>query len=71
MTDGEYHMVSKAGTFVVMYAPSDDYSTENATVKVTARSVDGDVPARVSVAGPLRAVEGKAARRLRFVDLSG
>ena len=43
--DGEYHMVSKPGTFVVMYAPSDDYSTENATVKVTARSVDGDVPA--------------------------
>ena len=41
---GEYHMVSKPGTFVVMYAPSDDYSTENATVKVTARSVDGDVP---------------------------
>lgn len=41
---GEYHMVSKAGTFVVMYAPSDDYSTENATVKVTARSVDGEVP---------------------------
>ncbi|HEU4933848.1 MAG TPA: hypothetical protein VFT48_17310 [Pyrinomonadaceae bacterium] len=41
---GEYHMQSKAGTFVVMYAPSDDYSTENATVKVTARSVDGDVP---------------------------
>ena len=42
--NGEYHMQSKAGTFVVMYAPSDDYSTENATVKVTARSVDGDVP---------------------------
>ncbi len=42
--DGEYHMVSKGGTFVVMYAPSDDYSTENATVKVTARSVDGEVP---------------------------
>lgn len=41
---GEYHMQSKAGTFVVMYAPSDDYSTDNATVKVTARSVDGDVP---------------------------
>ena len=41
---GEYHMQSKAGTFVVMYAPSDDYSTENATVKVTARSVDGGVP---------------------------
>jgi len=28
----------------VMYAPSDDYNTENATVKVTARSIDGDVP---------------------------
>ena len=41
---GEYHMVSKAGTFVVMYAPSDEYSTENATVKVNARSVDGGVP---------------------------
>ena len=38
-------MVSKEGTFVVMYAPpSNDYSTENATVKVTARSVDGRVP---------------------------
>ena len=43
--DGEYHMNSRERTFVVMYAPSDDYSTENATVKVTARSVNGDVPA--------------------------
>jgi hypothetical protein len=42
--DGEYHMESKERTFVVMYAPSDDYNTENATVKVTARSVDGEVP---------------------------
>ena len=42
---GEYHMNSRERTFVVMYAPSDDYSTENATVKVTARSVNGDVPA--------------------------
>jgi hypothetical protein len=42
--DGEYHMNSREKTFVVMYAPSDDYNTENATVKVTARSVDGDVP---------------------------
>lgn len=42
---GEYHMVSKAGSYVVMYAPSDDYSTENVTVKVTARSLDGEVPA--------------------------
>jgi len=43
--DGEYHMTSKDKTFIVMYAPSDDYGTENATVKVTARSVDGSVPA--------------------------
>ncbi|HEU5131651.1 MAG TPA: hypothetical protein VFT26_06090, partial [Pyrinomonadaceae bacterium] len=43
-TDGEYHMSSRERTFVVMYAPSDDYSTENATVKVTARSVTGGVP---------------------------
>jgi len=42
--DGQYHMVSKEKTFVVMYAPSDDYNTENATVSVTARSVDGGVP---------------------------
>jgi hypothetical protein len=42
--DDEYHMSSKERTYVVMYAPSDDYSTENATVKVTARSVDGTVP---------------------------
>jgi len=43
--NGEYHMTSRERTFVVMYAPSDEYSTENATVKVTARSVNGDVPA--------------------------
>ena len=41
---GEYHMVSKERTFVVMYAPSDVYNTENARVSVTARSVDGGVP---------------------------
>jgi hypothetical protein len=40
----EYHMSSKERTFLVMYAPSDDYNTENATVKVTARSIDGSVP---------------------------
>jgi len=40
----EYHMSSKERSFVVMYAPSNDYSTENATVRVTARSVDGSVP---------------------------
>ena len=44
--DGEYHMSSREKTFVVMYAPpGEEYSTENATVKVTARSVDGDAPA--------------------------
>jgi hypothetical protein len=42
--DDEYHMRSKKETYLVMYAPSDDYRTENATVKVTARSVDGSVP---------------------------
>jgi hypothetical protein len=42
--DEEYHMRSKDKTFLVMYAPSNDYNTENATVKVTARSVDGSVP---------------------------
>ncbi|HEY6661178.1 MAG TPA: hypothetical protein VI031_08550 [Pyrinomonadaceae bacterium] len=43
---GEYHMTSKDKTFVVMYAPPNDpnYNTENATVKVTARSVSGGVP---------------------------
>lgn len=42
--DNQYHMSSKDRTYIVMYAPTDDYTTENATVKVTARSVDGDVP---------------------------
>jgi hypothetical protein len=42
--DEEYHMSSKEKTYVVMYAPSDEYGTENATVKVTARSVDGTAP---------------------------
>ncbi len=40
----EYHMSSKDRMFVVMYAPTNEYSTENATVRVTARSVDGSVP---------------------------
>jgi hypothetical protein len=37
----EYHMRSKEKTYLVMYAPKNDYNTENATVRVTARSVDG------------------------------
>src|ERR1051325_9636262 len=43
--NGEYHMSSKEKMYIVMYAPSDEYSTENATVKVSARSVDGTTPA--------------------------
>jgi hypothetical protein len=42
--NGEYHMTSKEKTFVVMYASSNDYNTENATVSVKARSVAGGVP---------------------------
>ena len=42
--DDEYHMKSKERTFMVMYAPSNDYQTKDATIKVTARSVDGTVP---------------------------
>ena len=40
----EYHMRSKENTYIVMYAPSEDYRTQDATIKVTARSVDGNVP---------------------------
>jgi len=40
----EYHMTSKDKIFIVMYGPSNDYNTENATVRVTARSVDGISP---------------------------
>lgn len=39
--DGEYHMKSKEKTYLVMYGPNNDYNTEDATVRVTARSVDG------------------------------
>lgn len=42
--DDEYHMRSKEKTYLVMYAPSSDYATENATVRVTTRSVDGIGP---------------------------
>jgi hypothetical protein len=37
----EYHMRSKDKTYLVMYAPTDDYNTGNATVRVKARSVEG------------------------------
>ena len=39
--DDEYHMRAKADKYLVMYAPSQEYKTGNATVSVTARSVDG------------------------------
>ena len=39
--DEEYHMRAKEGKYLVMYAPSQDYKTGNATISVTARSVDG------------------------------
>ena len=42
--DGEYHMRSKEGKYVVMYAPTNDYGTGNAKVRVTVRSVDGTSP---------------------------
>lgn len=42
--DDQYHMRSKAKTYLVMYAPSTEYKTGNATVRVTARSVDGTPP---------------------------
>lgn len=42
--DDQYHMRSKPKTYLVMYAPSPDYKTGNATVRVTARSVDGTPP---------------------------
>jgi hypothetical protein len=42
--DGEYHMRSKDKTYLVMYAPTGDYDTGNATVRVTARSVSGTSP---------------------------
>ena len=37
----EYHMRAKEKKYLVMYAPSQEYKTGNATVTVTARSVDG------------------------------
>jgi hypothetical protein len=42
--DDAYHMRSKEKTYIVRYAPNNDYSTENATVRVTVRNVDGVSP---------------------------
>jgi len=41
----EYHMRGKPDKYMVMYAPSQDYKTGNATVSVKARSVDGTTTA--------------------------
>lgn len=35
-------MRSKEKTYLVMYAPNNDYNTENATVRVTVRSLDSN-----------------------------
>lgn len=43
--EDEYHMRAKEKMYLVMYAPNREYNTENATVRVTARSVDGVSPA--------------------------
>lgn len=43
--DEAYHMHATKGGFIVMYAPDKpEYKTENATVRVGLRSVDGDPP---------------------------
>ena len=42
--DDEFHMRAKDKMYLVMYAPGADYTTANATVRVTARSVDGVSP---------------------------
>ena len=42
--DDQYHMKSKEKTYFVMYAPTNDYDTENAKVRVTVRVVDGISP---------------------------
>lgn len=39
--DGEYRMSAKDSSYLVMYAPSSDYSTENARVRVTVQDVEG------------------------------
>jgi hypothetical protein len=62
--DDEYHMRSKEKTFLVMYAPSNDYNTENATVRVTTRSVDGTA----TTSGYGLIVEGKKTENNELED---
>ena len=43
-TNDEYHMASGASKYLVRYAPDrPEYQTENSTVRVGTRSIDGDV----------------------------
>jgi len=43
--DDEYHMHGTKGGYIVMYGPDrTDYHDENATVRITSRSVDGESP---------------------------
>lgn len=43
--DEEYHMHATKGGYIVMYGPDKpDYKTENATVRVGLRSIDGNPP---------------------------
>jgi hypothetical protein len=43
--DEEYHMHATKGGYIVMYGPDKpDYKTENATVRVGLRSIDGEPP---------------------------
>ena len=43
--DEAYHMHATKGGFIVMYGPDKpEYKTENATVRVGLRSIDGDPP---------------------------
>ena len=43
--DEEYHMHATKGGYIVMYAPDKpEYKTENATVRVGLRSIDGNPP---------------------------
>ena len=43
--DDEYHMRGTKGGYIVMYSPDKpEYHDENATVRVTTRTIDGDSP---------------------------
>jgi hypothetical protein len=39
--DGEYHLRANKGGYMIIYGPNKNYQTDNATVRVTTRSVEG------------------------------